>query len=165
MDDGTVSTELQEKLYPGNSPPETKPPVNRESQDSVRYNWHKTQSDTTDTRLTQIQLTQDSLRCNWHNTVEPLVNGNSKIDKTKTLMTNGSLVKAKSIAEGSPWSILHYFWPALSDNWSWKLIFVSFWEWSSYTSFTVLSRISYIVWKVIQHDKSDINRVIAQPVP
>ena len=51
VDDGTVSTELQEKLYPRNSPPETKIPVNRESQDSVRYNWHidKTQSDTTDT--------------------------------------------------------------------------------------------------------------------
>ena len=37
-------------------------------------------------------------------------------------MTNGSLMKVKSIAECSPWSILQYFWPALSDNWSWKLI-------------------------------------------
>ena len=33
-------------------------------------------------------------------------------------MTNGSLMKVKSIAE----CILQYFWPALSDNWSWKQI-------------------------------------------
>ena len=31
-------------------------------------------------------------------------------------MTNGSLMKVKSIAECSPWSILQYFWPTLSDN-------------------------------------------------
>ena len=35
-------------------------------------------------------------------------------------MTNGSLIKVESIAECSPWSILQYFWPALSNNWSWK---------------------------------------------
>ena len=28
----------------------------------------------------------------------------------------GSLMKVESIAECSPWSILQYFWPALSDN-------------------------------------------------
>ena len=27
-------------------------------------------------------------------------------------------MKVKSIAECSPWGILQYFWPALSDNWS-----------------------------------------------
>ena len=27
-------------------------------------------------------------------------------------------MKVKRIAECSPWSILQYFWPALSDNWS-----------------------------------------------
>ena len=32
-------------------------------------------------------------------------------------------MKVKSIAECSAWSILQYFWPPLSDNWSWKLIF------------------------------------------
>ena len=37
-------------------------------------------------------------------------------------MTNGSLIKVKSIAECSPWSILQYFWPGLSDNMSWKRI-------------------------------------------
>ena len=51
-------------------------------------------------------------------------NSHSKIDKTKILMTNGSLMKFESIAECSPWSILQYFWPALSDNWSWKSILV-----------------------------------------
>ena len=41
-------------------------------------------------------------------------------------MTNGSLMKVKSIAECSPWSILQYFWPALSDNWYWKPICILF---------------------------------------
>ena len=27
-------------------------------------------------------------------------------------------MKVEWIAECSPWSILQYFWPALSDNWS-----------------------------------------------
>ena len=52
------------------------------------------------------------------NTVKPVSNGHSKIDKTKILMTNGSSMKVKSIAEYSPWSILQYFCPALSNNWS-----------------------------------------------
>ena len=38
-------------------------------------------------------------------------------------MTNDSLMKVESIAECSTWSALQYFWPALSDNWYWKLIF------------------------------------------
>ena len=45
-------------------------------------------------------------------------NKTKKIDKTKILMTNGSLMKVESIAEYSPWSILQYFRPALRDNWS-----------------------------------------------
>ena len=32
-------------------------------------------------------------------------------------------MKVESIAECSLWSILQYFWPALSDNWSWKSFF------------------------------------------
>ena len=44
-----------------------------------------------------------------------LLNGHSKIDKTKIWMTNGSLMKVEIIAE--------YFWPALSYNWSCKPIF------------------------------------------
>ena len=48
-------------------------------------------------------------------TVKPVLNDHWKIDKNRILMTNGSLMKVESIAEGSIWSILQYFWPALSD--------------------------------------------------
>ena len=33
-------------------------------------------------------------------------------------------MKVESIAECSPWSILQYFWPALSNNLSWIFFFV-----------------------------------------
>ena len=49
-------------------------------------------------------------------TVKPVLSGHLKIDKTKILMTNGSLMKVESIAECSHWSILQYFLHALSDN-------------------------------------------------
>ena len=52
-------------------------------------------------------------------TVKPVLRDHSKIDKTKILMTNGSLMKVESIAECSPWSILQYF-DLHCDNWSWK---------------------------------------------
>ena len=45
-----------------------------------------------------------------------------KIDKTKILKTNGSLMKVESIEECS----LQYFLPALSDNRPWKPILVFF---------------------------------------
>ena len=35
-------------------------------------------------------------------------------------------MKVESIAECSPWCIMQYFWPALSDNMSWKPILVFF---------------------------------------
>ena len=35
-------------------------------------------------------------------TVKPVLRGHSKIDKTKILMTNGSFIKVKGIAECSP---------------------------------------------------------------
>ena len=35
------------------------------------------------------------------NTVKPVLSGYSKIDKTKTLKTNGSLIKVESLAECS----------------------------------------------------------------
>ena len=41
-----------------------------------------------------------------------------KLTQTKILMTNGSLMKVKNIAECSPWSILQYICPSLSNNWS-----------------------------------------------
>ena len=52
-------------------------------------------------------------------TVKPVLSGHSKLDKTKVLMTNGSLMKVKSIAECS-------HWPALNYNLSWNqfLVFV-----------------------------------------
>ena len=43
-----------------------------------------------------------------------VLSGHSKMDKTKVLKTNGSLMKVESIAECSTWSILQYFWPALN---------------------------------------------------
>ena len=42
-------------------------------------------------------------------TVKPVLSGHSKIDKTKVLKTNGSLMKVESIAECS-------LGPTLSDN-------------------------------------------------
>ena len=48
------------------------------------------------------------------------------LKKRMILMTNGSFMKFESIAECSKGSILQYFWPAWSDNWSWKPIFCLF---------------------------------------
>ena len=44
-----------------------------------------------------------------YTTVNPVLSGHLKIDKTKILMTNVGLMEVKSIAECSPWSILQYF--------------------------------------------------------
>ena len=52
-------------------------------------------------------------------TVNPVLSGHSEIDKTKVFKTNGSFMKVESIAELLSWSILQYFWPALSSNQSW----------------------------------------------
>ena len=62
-----------------------------------------------------------------------------KIDKTKSLVANGSLMKVESIAECSPWRILQYFLPALKDNWSWKKKIGFLFEWPLKTGFTVLT--------------------------
>ena len=70
-------------------------------------------------------------------TVKPVLSRHSKIDKTKILMTNGSLMQVKSIAECSPWSILQYIWPAWSDNRSWKPFLVFFFELRLKAGFTV----------------------------
>ena len=58
--------------------------------------------------------------------VKPMQIGHPKIDKIKILMINGSLMKVKSIAECSPWYILQYFGPALSEYWSWKHVLCLF---------------------------------------
>ena len=39
--------------------------------------------------------------------VKPVLSGHSKIDKTKVLKTNGSLMKEESIAEGILHSAIH----------------------------------------------------------
>ena len=43
------------------------------------------------------------------NTVKPVLSGHSKIDKTKVLKTNGSLMKVKSIAECSQQAFCNTF--------------------------------------------------------
>ena len=60
-------------------------------------------------------------------TVKPVLSDHSKMDKTKVLKTDGSLMQVESIAECSPWSILQYFWPSLGNNRSWNQILVFFW--------------------------------------
>ena len=52
-------------------------------------------------------------------------------------MTNGSLMKVKSIAECSPWNILQYFWHALSDNWGLDTQFVVFLRVAVFAGFAV----------------------------
>ena len=59
-------------------------------------------------------------------------------------MTNGSVMKVENFAECSPWSILQYFWPALSDNWSWKAILGLF-ESARFTQVLL-----YIMWEGVQ---------------
>ena len=70
-------------------------------------------------------------------TVKPVLSGHLKINKTKVLMENGSLMKVESIAECPLWSIMQYVWPALSDNRCWKPIFDVLFEWLLKTGFTV----------------------------
>ena len=61
----------------------------------------------------------------------------SKIDKTKVL--KDSLMKVESIAECSLGAFCNTFWPALSDNWSWKPILGLLFEWPLKTGFTICS--------------------------
>ena len=53
-------------------------------------------------------------------------------------MENGSLMEVESNAECSPWSILQYIWPALSDNLYWKPFFKVIFKWPLKTGFTVV---------------------------
>ena len=57
--------------------------------------------------------------CDINNYSKTCVKRPLKKDKTKILITIGSLMKVESIAE----SILQYYWPALSDKLSWKPFF------------------------------------------
>ena len=50
-------------------------------------------------------------------TEKPVLKGNSKIDTTTVLKTNGSLIKVESIAECSLGAFCNTFGLALSDKW------------------------------------------------
>ena len=53
-------------------------------------------------------------------------------------------MQVKSIAECSPWSILQYFWPAISNNWlALKTNFQYYWQRPFYTGFTVHEIMSF----------------------
>ena len=52
-------------------------------------------------RQTKDQVLSYAVSSSRRNTVKPVLSGHSKIDKTKILMTNGSLMKVESIAECS----------------------------------------------------------------
>ena len=79
-----------------------------------------------------------------------VLSGHSKIDKTKVFMTNGSLMKVKSIAECSPWSILQYFWPARGAFCNTfdlhEAILGLLFEWPFKTGFTVFLRLNILRW-------------------
>ena len=79
----------------------------------------------------------DVMSYDSYSKTSPVLSGHSKIDKTKILMATGSSMKVESIAECSKGSILQYFWPALSDNLSWKLIFGLLFQWPLKTGFNV----------------------------
>ena len=53
----------------------------------------------------QSHLPKPSVKVFLHSTVKPALSGQLQIDKTKILMTNGSLMKVESIAECSLRSI------------------------------------------------------------
>ena len=87
------------------------------------YKWRICTNCTLTTELSQFMILTL--------TVKPILSGHLNIDKTKSLKTNGNLMKVESIAE--------YVWSALSNNWSWKPIFGILFEWRLKTGFTVKS--------------------------
>ena len=60
-------------------------------------------------RLKCFKQSSDHWCTNVLGTVKPVLNNHSKVDKTNIVMKNGRLMKVKSIAECSHWSILQYF--------------------------------------------------------
>ena len=49
-----------------------------------------------------VNIVTQECKCYINNTVKPVWSCHSKIDKTKILMKNGSLMKVESITECSP---------------------------------------------------------------
>ena len=69
-------------------------------------------------------------------------------------MTNDSLVKVESIVEYPHLNILQYFWPALSDKWSWKPFF-------DFLRVAVLHRFYCTFWStdrsVLENEQNSLN--------
>ena len=97
--------------------------------------------------------------------------------KVKSIAECSLLMKVESIAECSHWSIQQYFWPALSDNWSWKPIFglfesgrfaqvllpwpgktktslLSYWNYLEYRNFTC-GKLSYSTFQRVNRKGAD----------
>ena len=75
------------------------------------------------------------------------VNGHSKKDKTRILLTNGSSMKIKSIAECSAILLTCIkLYLVLKAN------FLSFWEWVFYSGFTVLLTYFIFLYFRARHD-------------
>ena len=70
-------------------------------------------------------------------------------------------MKVESIAECSPWSILQYFWTALSDNWSWKPIFRLF-ESGRFTQVWLYS--VFVLLQVHQHVRHAKKNLVSRRV-
>ena len=79
--------------------------------------------------------------------VKPVLSGHSKIDKTKVLKTNGSLMKVKSIAECSLGAFCNTFGLHKAII-SLENLFRSFLEWLFYTDFTGYM---YIMINMVSH--------------
>ena len=71
-------------------------------------------------------------------TVKPVVSGHSKIDKTKVLKTNGSLMKVESIAECSLGAFCNTFYLHLAKIGLKKQYLVFFFEWPLKTDSTLI---------------------------
>ena len=85
--------------------------------DQAMATWGRVKQWTYCNRITTLEQTSaEASECmrGWvlKYTLKPVWSGHSKIDKTKVLIANGSLMKVESIAE----CILQYFWPAWSDD-------------------------------------------------
>ena len=77
--------------------------------DSVKFTWDSTFVDALGPRDPIEIKPKSNTAYNIVYTIKPILSDHLKIDKTKVLMTNDSLMKVKNIAECSPWSILQYF--------------------------------------------------------
>ena len=90
----------------------------------------------------------------WPNCLQRWSSDDSKIRQNKGLNdNNGSLMEVKSIAEcSSLWSILQYFWPALSGNQSCKPCFGVF-ESGHFTQVLLYTPAGFCynkyIWKVV----------------